>query len=428
MRSLVHAYYCLRTMSCFPRTSLGSFSRALAAVLVVFLAALSALSLPLHGPAYADGKAVNPFDGPVGGKQLGNKGVVIDRESRVPAPPDVAMGAYVVADLDTGEILAAKNAHQRLRPASTLKTLTALTLLPRLDKRARYTAVRQDADMIGSKVGLEAGSVYTVDQLFYGLFLPSGNDAAMALANASGGLKATVGLMNAEAQRLGAFDTHAVTPEGLDEDGQVSSAYDLALFGREGMLNHADFVKYCSTTAYNFPGRKGKTYQIQNTNKLLYRYDGTIGIKNGYTTLAKNTLVAAVERNGKRLLVTALRIEHPSYDKVEQLFDWGFLAAGQVEPVGQLVEPDDVAAAIEAKNPKRTQTAQTEKPDSSEVAGNLPSPTTSNKPVAAPEGGFNLATTRLAGMPLWLWAAAVLFFVMAGARVVTHVRAKQAEH
>jgi D-alanyl-D-alanine carboxypeptidase (penicillin-binding protein 5/6) len=421
MRSLRRAYYCFRTMSCFPRTSIGSFSRALAAVLVVFLAALSAMSIP----AYADGKSVNPFDGPVGGKQLGNKGVVIDRESRVPAPPDVAIGSYVIADLDTGEVLAAKDAHQRLRPASTLKTLTALTLLPRLDKRARYTAVRQDADMIGSKVGLEAGSVYTVDQLFYGLFLPSGNDAAMALANASGGLKATVSLMNAEAKRLGAYDTHAVTPEGLDEDGQLSSAYDLALFGREGMQS-ADFRKYCSTTAFGFPGRKGKTYQIQNTNKLLYRYDGTVGIKNGYTTLAKNTLVAAVERNGRRLLITAMRIQSPSYDKVEQLFDWGFMAAGQVKPVGTLVKPDDVAAAIDAKNPKRTQTAQTESPDTA-VAGRQPSPTTSNTPVAAPEGGFNLATTRFAGLPLWLWAAAVLFFVMAGARVVTHVRAKQAQ-
>ncbi|GAB3421475.1 D-alanyl-D-alanine carboxypeptidase [Flindersiella endophytica] len=336
------------------------------------------------------------------------------------------MGSYVIADLDTGEILAAKNAHQRLRPASTLKTLTAVTLLPRLDKRARYTAVRQDADMIGSRVGVEAGSVYTIDQLFYGLFLPSGNDAAMALANASGGLKATVSLMNAEAKRLGAFDTHAVTPEGLDEDGQLSSAYDLALFGREGMQN-ADFRKYCSTTAYSFPGRKGKTYQIQNTNKLLtsHYYKGTIGIKNGYTTLAKNTLVAAVERNGHRLLITAMRIEQPSYDKVEQLFDWGFTAVGQVEPVGTLVKPSDVAAAVEAKNPKRTQTAQTEKPETSELAGKQPNPTTSNTPVAAPEGGFNLATTRFAGLPLWLWAAAVLFFVMAGARVITHVRAKQ---
>jgi serine-type D-Ala-D-Ala carboxypeptidase (penicillin-binding protein 5/6) len=423
MRTLSRAYYCLRTMSCFPRTSVGSFSRALAAALVVLLAAFSAMSVP----AFADSKSQNPFDGPVGGKQLGNKGVVIDPESAVPAPPEVAMGSYVIADLDTGQILAAKNAHQRLRPASTLKALTALTLLPRLDKRARYTAVRQDADMIGSKVGLEAGNVYTIDQLFYGLFLQSGNDAAMALANASGGVKATVSLMNAEAARLGAFDTHAVTPEGLDEDGQLSSAYDLALFGREGVLNHPDFAAYCKTQTYAFPGRKGKTFQIQNTNKLLMngRYPGTFGVKNGYTTLAKNTLIAAVERNGKRLLISAMGIESPSYDKVEQLFDWGFTAAGQVEAVGQLVSPVEVAAAVEAKSPKRTQTSQTDSPeDSTDIAGNAPSPSTSNKPVAAPEAGFNLATTRLAGLPLWLWAAAVLFFVMAGARVITHVRSR----
>src|SRR5690606_36097310 len=93
----------------------------------------------------------NPFSEPVGGAALGRSGVVVDPNAPKP-PPDVDVRSYLVADLDTGEVLAAKNALQRLYPASTLKTLTAITLIPRLDKRALYTAVREDADQIGSRV------------------------------------------------------------------------------------------------------------------------------------------------------------------------------------------------------------------------------------------------------------------------------------
>src|SRR5690606_8007491 len=231
----------------------------------------------------------NPFSEPVGGAALGRSGVVVDPNAPKP-PPDVDVRSYLVADLDTGEVLAAKNALQRLYPASTLKTLTAITLIPRLDKRALYTAVREDADQIGSRVGIEAGHVYTIEQLFYGLFLSSGNDAAQALANASGGTEVAVRLMNEEAARLGAFDTHAVNTSGLDEPGQLSSAYDLALFARAGMAN-PDFRRYATTPRYDFPGRNGKTYQIQNGNDLLSEYPGAIGVKNGYTTKARNTLI-----------------------------------------------------------------------------------------------------------------------------------------
>ena len=127
---------------------------------------------------------------PVGGPQLGGTAPVVTAGAT--ATPKVAAGSWLVADATTGTILAAKNAHGRFMPASTLKTLTALTLLPRLDKSAVYVGRPQDTSVEGTRVGIVAGATYTVDQLFYGLFLASGNDAASALANAGGGWAKTV--------------------------------------------------------------------------------------------------------------------------------------------------------------------------------------------------------------------------------------------
>lgn len=419
-------------MPCLSRRSGVSCLRVLASVTVTCVTALG-LTIGPAATGYADpgdsstpdptadpaSDPDNPFDEPVGGEALGRTGVVMDPRATIPAPPNVSLGAYVVADLDTGEVLAAKNPHQSLRPASTLKALTAVTLLPRLEKRARYTALPKDAKVIGSKVGIEPGIEYTVDDLFHGLFLPSGNDAAVALSNASGGVRATVELMNDEAERIGAFDTHAANPHGLDARRQFSSAYDLALIAKEGM-RRSDFRKYCSTRSYDFPGRKGKAFNIQNTNDLLTTYDGAIGVKNGYTTKAQNTLIAAAEQNGHRILVTALRSKSPFYEKVESLLDWGFTATEQVEPVGELVTPKDVADAKLKKSARRSQTSAVEgSPDRS-----TDTPTATGG-AAAPNAGASLISAQLARLPIWLWAAGVLFVVLAAGRVYTYARTQR---
>ncbi len=368
----------------------------------------------------------NPFSEPVGGAALGRSGVVVDPNAPKP-PPDVDVRSYLVADLDTGEVLAAKNAHQRLYPASTLKTLTAITLIPRLDKRALYTAVREDADQIGSRVGIEAGHVYTIEQLFYGLFLSSGNDAAQALANASGGTEVAVRLMNEEAARLGAFDTHAVNTSGLDEPGQLSSAYDLALFARAGMAN-PDFRRYATTPRYDFPGRNGKTYQIQNGNDLLSEYPGAIGVKNGYTTKARNTLIGAAERNGRRLLVVVMKTDAPSWKKVAKLLDWGFEVGAEVEPVGTLVTPEDVERARQALVAARLATAgPTTHQVASPSAAGVTSIGTPTAVVTAPIASRQVAMlpTLVQRVPLWLWVPGVVFVVLASLRVYAYVRARR---
>lgn len=293
--------------------------------------------------ASSSGGAADP-NGVVGGGRLGEpKVVLVDAPGAkpVPAPP---AESWLLADLDTGEVLAARNPHEKLPPASTLKTLTALTLLPKLDPAHVYTATSDDANAEGSKAGVVPGATYTIDQLWLGLFLPSGNDAAHALAVAGGGLDTTVAAMAATAHELQADDTVPKTPSGLDTPGQVSSAYDLALIARAGLRLPA-FAHYASTLRAQFPGKPaaaGKprpSFQIQNQNKLLWNYDGAIGVKTGYTTIARNTFVGAASRNGHRLVVTIMKEQTGTWRQAEALLNWGFANISRARPVGTLVDP-----------------------------------------------------------------------------------------
>lgn len=315
-----------------------------------------------------------PVD-PVGGQLLGTVGTpVVSPGGGVPALPEIEARAWLVADAETGDVLAAYDAHVPLPPASTLKLLTALAVLPAIEPDQSYTASEDNGRVEGSRVGMVPGQTYSLADLKYGLFLASGNDAAHGLAELVGGLPASIELMNAEAARLGAFDTHAATPHGLDEPGQVSSAYDLTLFGR-AVLADADLAEIAQTRAYDFPGLDGQTFQIQNQNRLLGSYDGAIGLKTGYTTEAGHTLVAAAERDGTKLVVTVLGAEGRSEPVAVALLDWGFAAAGTAEPVGVLVTPEEVATAAQAQvdeaaaDTPAAQTAEGEHPSAADSAG-----------------------------------------------------------
>ena len=234
-------------------------------------------------------------------------GTATGRSAR--GPEDVSALSWLVADARTGEVLAAHNAHRKLPPASTLKTLFALTVLPVLPGGIRHTVTEEELAGIGdgsSLVGVAEGRTYRVADLWRGVFLNSGNDAVHVLAAMNGGWRTTAARMQAKARSLGALDTHVVSPDGYDTPGQVSSAYDLAVFGRAGLRN-ADFARYCSTVRAKFPGGGGWSYEIQNTNRLLTGadgvepYPGLVGVKNGYTSKAGNTLVAAARRDGRTL-------------------------------------------------------------------------------------------------------------------------------
>lgn len=286
-----------------------------------------------------------PFEQPVGGEQLGVVGIpVVDPEAA--PPPAVDAITWLVADVDSGDVLAAKGAHEQRPPASTIKLLTALAAGPVLETDEMYQASDADAAIEGSRVGLAPGQTYSVDDILHGLMLASGNDAAHALGELAGGQDELVQMMNDTAARLGAFDTHAVTPHGLDSPGQLSSAYDLALIGRSALADER-IAELAKTPSYDFPGLNGQVFQIQNQNRLLDSYDGAIGLKTGFTTQADHTLVAAAVRDDRRLIAVVLGADGRGEPAAAALLDWGFAQAGSVEAVGHLVTAEEVAAAAE---------------------------------------------------------------------------------
>ncbi len=285
----------------------------------------------------------------IGGEDLAGNGLSVPTGS--PAlPANLAATSWLVADLDTGEVLGACGAHRFSPPASVQKLLLMETVLPKLNPTDVTTITADDLNFEpgSSAVGLLLGGTYTVEELFLGLVLNSGNDAAMTLARLGGGSRGVAGTladMNAEAHRLGAWDTHAETPSGLDGPGQVTSVYDLALIFRACFANE-NFRRYIGTTNARMPPQPPRDpdgYAIQNDNRLLYEYPGALGGKVGYTDLARHTYVGAAERNGRRLVATILGAEiHPvrGWQQAAGLLDWGF-ATARGTSVGHLVAPGD---------------------------------------------------------------------------------------
>ncbi|MEV4252668.1 D-alanyl-D-alanine carboxypeptidase, partial [Spirillospora sp. NPDC049652] len=321
--------------------------------------AASGAVLVLPGAAAAD-------SGPVGGPQLGGRGVVVNPAAGVPAPPNIHAASWVIADADTGDVLAAKDPHGRYLPASTLKTLTALTLIPKLEASRKVRPSQSACDVEGTKVGMTPKMDYTVDQLFHALMMMSANDAAVTLSEANGGLKKTVADMNAEARELHAGDTLAGSPNGLDVDlgltvrTQHTSAYDLALILRQGMKNPA-YRKYVQALNFWFPAPPDKKqkkkhkpggYPIYTHNRMLpgqpHAYTGMLGGKNGYTVTAEQTFVAEARRGGHTILISLMKADVPPSPYAAKLLDWGFAARGKVKPVGTLVEPGDAGARQDA--------------------------------------------------------------------------------
>jgi D-alanyl-D-alanine carboxypeptidase (penicillin-binding protein 5/6) len=361
----------------------------------------------------------------VGGARLGQAGTQVNLASGVPVlPKDISARSWIVADAESGEVLAAHNAHWRLAPASTLKMLFADTLLPKFPSTTEHKVVPADLAGVGagsSMVGIKEDETYTVHDLWLGVFLRSGNDAVHVLSAMNGGVKNTVAEMNEHAEELQALDTNVVSPDGYDAPRQVSSAYDLTLFARSG-LQKKDFREYSSTVSAKFPGetkknKKGKkvrgSFEIQNTNRLLSGdsdvdvYPGIAGVKNGNTTNAGATFTGVVEQGGKVLLVTVMNPEKDEHNEVyketAKLFDWGFKAAGKVEPVGELVPPKGAEASAPAGAN-----------DSGQAGGASASASgpASGKPMAAAvedgSGGIGIALAITGGVLVLLAAGAFL--------------------
>ncbi|MER6491926.1 D-alanyl-D-alanine carboxypeptidase family protein [Streptomyces griseorubiginosus] len=351
------------------RSLLVTSAAVLSSLALTAPVALAAPSPSPTGPSPSASPSVTPPAkmSTVGGARLGLAGTQVNLANGVPVlPKDITARSWIVTDAESGDVLAAHNAHWRLPPASTMKMLFADTVLPKFPKTEKHKVLPSDLAGIGagsSMVGIKENETYTVHDLWLGVFLRSGNDAVHVLSAMNKGVAKTVAEMNEHAEELQALDTHVVSPDGYDAPGQVSSAYDLTLFARSG-LQKKDFREYCSTVTAEFPGattknKKGKTvrkpFEIRNTNRLLSgdydisQYQGIAGVKNGNTTNAGATFTGVAERNGRVLLVTVMnpsKEEHNEvYKETAKLFDWGFKAAGKVEPVGELVPPKGAAGS-----------------------------------------------------------------------------------
>ena len=296
---------------------------------------------PPGGPPQGSG----PGGVTVGGAQLDTRGTVVVDDAP-PLPAGVVAPGWLVADADSGAVLAARDPHGRYYPASTLKALTLLTLLPRLDPADVVEGTVEDEAVEGSRVGLVAGGRYPVSLLFQALVMQSGNDAANALARAAGGTDATVQAMNEVAASIGAHDTVAGTPSGLDVAGQSSSPYDLALVFRR-LVEDPRAVALLQTRLAEVPAVEGRSpgYQIQNQNPLAGT-PGNLGGKTGFTDAARHTYVTAAERDGRRLVVSVMgteRVPLRAADQAALLLDWGYTVPAGTAGVGRLVDsPDDV--------------------------------------------------------------------------------------
>jgi serine-type D-Ala-D-Ala carboxypeptidase (penicillin-binding protein 5/6) len=234
--------------------------------------------------------------------------------------------AGLLFNLSSGQVLWQRNANHRLPIASLTKMMTALLSVESAPPGARVPVTRQAVEAGGSKVGeLPLGKHVRLETMLYGLMLPSGNDAAIALAQyLAGSVKAFVARMNARAADLGMGCTRYSSPSGYYDAGNFSCPADLA------MLAHVDLaeprvarVVHTYSAALPFPIKGGKLYLYNNNPLLIYKYPGTTGLKTGWTIAAGRCLVATAERGGVRLGVVLLDSADPG-TQARQLLDRGF--------------------------------------------------------------------------------------------------------
>lgn len=238
-------------------------------------------------------------------------------------PPDVNAWSIAVIDEGSGALLYGRDPHRELAPASLTKIFTGLVALQHGQLAQRITVRFDPAEIPDSTLmGIRPGETYTLEDLLYGLMLPSGNDAALAIANGVGGSESRFAdLMNAQAAALGLKDSHFVNPHGLDAPGHDTSAYDLAMAARYGMTHFAEFRTLARARSRTVHGTR--TFTVYNLNRFLWSYPGADGVKIGYTDNAGKTIVASATRNGHRVYVALMHCGDIVDDSVP-IFNWVF--------------------------------------------------------------------------------------------------------
>ena len=247
---------------------------------------------------------------------------------------DISAECAVIMTAQSGEVIFAKNEHKQHSMASTTKIMTSLLAVESGKLQNEITVTDAMLKVEGTSMGLMAGDSVSVEELCYGMLLPSGNDAANVTALYLGGnIKDFASLMNARAKKIGMMNTNFVTPSGLDDDNHYSTAYDMALLGREAVRN-PQFLKICSsknaTLTYGNPPYSRTLY---NHNRLLSSYDYVYGIKTGFTKKSGRCLVTYAEKDGVGLVVVTLNDPNDWHDH-KQMLDFGFetVTAESIKP------------------------------------------------------------------------------------------------
>jgi D-alanyl-D-alanine carboxypeptidase len=283
----------------------------------------------------APAPALSPSGLPLGKASLALKGIGLPQQDAVQIAFRRPPRAGVLFDLSTGQVLWQRNPFTRLRMASLTKMMTALLTVKSAPPSGRVLVTKTAVGSAGSKVGvLPLGRHVRVETMLYGLMLPSGNDAAIALAqHVAGSITAFVKRMNSEAARLGMGCTRYSSPSGYIDADNFSCAADLAVLAHEDLLQPrlAKIVR-TYTAVLPFPAKGGKLYLYNNNPLLIYHYPGLTGLKTGFTAAAGRCLVATAKRGGVRLGVVLLNSRNPA-TQARQLLDRAFQGVYHQAPV-----------------------------------------------------------------------------------------------
>ena len=237
----------------------------------------------------------------------------------------------ILLEMSTGKVLYEKNSHEQLPPASMTKVMSMLLVMEAIDEGV--ISLTDDvqisdtaASMGGSQVFLQAGEIYSVEELLKGVAIASGNDAVVALAEkVAGSVDSFVEKMNKKASGLGMKNTVYKNPHGLDEEGHITTAYDMSLVARE-LLKYEKILEYTKIYEYYMKKPDNSTTWLVNTNKLVRFYDGVDGLKTGFTEQAKYCLTATAKKNNMRLISVVMGVDSSdlrSSDTVKML-NYGF--------------------------------------------------------------------------------------------------------
>lgn len=240
---------------------------------------------------------------------------------------DISAKSAIVVDYDTGGVIFSKNSNERLPAASTIKIMTALLALDNKKLTDKFVISQKAASVGEDSMGLSEGEQLTLDELLYGLLLPSGNDAAVAIAEGVSGTEdAFTTAMNSKAKELGLKDTKFINASGLDEDTerQYTTSYDLVTLARFVWDKHKDFRRIASTYhMYIDSTDSHKAFDLYNDTNLLTTYPGVKGIKPGFTWDAGLCLVTYAENQGVKLIAVILGSNNRRMEMVE-LLDYAF--------------------------------------------------------------------------------------------------------